>query len=396
MRLLKNPRLIAAVAIVVAILAVALWPSATDVDVATVVRGPMQVTIDEEGETRVRQRFVVSAPVMGRVERIELEPGDRVVRGKTVVARLTAAASPLIDPRSQSELNAAVAAAGAAVGQAQADRARAAAMLTRARSTLRRLETLLTAGAISGDELEAAQTQVKSAEEAARAAEFTVARADHELQLARARLRPSAPGGRPVEVVAPVDGVVLKRFRESASVVPVGEPLLEIGDPASLEIVSDLLSTDAVRVSPGDAVLVEQWGGSEPLNGRVRRVEPSGFMKVSALGVEEQRVNVIVDFADEAEGGRLGDGYRVEVRIVIWRDGSALKVPVGSLFRRGDGWAVFVVDRGRVRRQPVTLGERNDLEGQVLDGLTEGQTVVLHPPDTLADGVKVRVRVAPS
>ena len=396
MRLLKNPRLIAAVAVVAVILAVALWPSATDVDVAGVVRGPMQVTIDEEGETRVRERFVVSSPVMGRVERIELEPGDRVVRGKTVVARLTAAAAPLIDPRTQSELNAAVAAAGAAVGQAQAERARAATALTRARSSLRRLETLATAGAISGDELEAAQTTLKSGEEAVRAAEFTVARAEHELQLARARLSPSSPGGRTVAVVAPVDGVVLKRLRESASVVPVGEPLLEIGDPGSLEIVSDLLSTDAVRVSRGDAVLVEQWGGSEPLNGRVRRVEPSGFMKVSALGVEEQRVNVIVDFADEAEGGRLGDGYRVEVRIVIWRDDSALKVPVGSLFRRGDDWAVFVVDRGRVRRQLVTLGERNDREAQVLKGLAEGQTVVLHPPDTLAEEARVRGRTGPS
>lgn len=396
MRSLKNPRLIAAVAIVVAILAVAVWPSATDVEVSKVVRGPMQVTIDEEGETRVRERFVVSAPVMGRVERIELEPGDRVVRGKTVVARLTAAAAPLIDPRSQSELSASVAAAGAAVGQAQAERARAVTALTRARSTLRRLETLATAGAISGDELEAAQTQLKSAEEAVRAAEFTVARAEHELQLARARLSPSSPGGRTVEVVAPVDGVVLKRLRESASVVPVGEPLLEIGDPGSLEIVSDLLSTDAVRVSRGDAVLVEQWGGSELLNGRVRRVEPSGFMKVSALGVEEQRVNIVVDFADEAEVGRLGDGYRVEVRVVIWRHDSALKVAVGSLFRRGDDWAVFVVDRDRVRRQLVTLGERNDWEAEVLKGLAEGQTVVLHPPDTLAEDARVRVRTGPS
>jgi HlyD family secretion protein len=352
----------------------------------------MEVTIDEEGETRVRERFVVSAPVMGRVERIELEPGDPVVRGKTVVARLTPAAAPLIDPRTQGELTAAADASRAAVGQARAERARAVAALARAQSTLRRLETLLKAGAISGDELEAAQTTFKTADEAVRASEYTVARAEHELQLALARLKPSSAGGRTVDIVAPVDGVVLKRLRESASVVPIGAPLLEIGDAGSLEIVSDLLSTDAVRVSPGDAVSIEQWGGNEPLEGRVRRVEPSGFMKVSALGVEEQRVNVIIDFADEVESVRIGDGYRVEVRIEIWRDAAALKVPVGSLFRRGEDWATFLVDHNRARLQPVHLGQRNDREGQVLKGLSEGQTVVLFPPDTLSDGARVALR----
>jgi HlyD family secretion protein len=389
---LKNARFLAVAGIVAVILAVALWPSATDVDVAPVERGPMQVTIDEEGETRVRERFVVSAPVMGRIERIELEPGDPVVRGKTVVARLTPAAAPLIDPRSQAELTAAVEAARAAVGQAQAERDRATAARQRAQSTARRLETLLKSGAISGDELEAAQTTLKTADEAVRAADFSVARAEHELQLARARLRPSTAGGGTVTLIAPVNGVVLKRLRESASVVPVGEPLLEIGDPASLEIVSDLLSTDAVRVSPGDAVLIEQWGGSRPLHGRVRRIEPSGFMKVSALGVEEQRVNVIVDFADDRESANLGDGYRVEVRVVVWRDESVLKAPVGSLFRRGEGWAAFVVENDRVRQQAIQLGQRNDREAQVLQGLSEGQRLVVHPPDTLTDGARVRLR----
>jgi HlyD family secretion protein len=392
MRIAKNLRLLAAVAVVAVMFAVALWPRAMEIDAAKVERGPMQVTIDEEGETRVRERFVVSAPVMGRVERIELEPGDSVVRGKTVVARLTPAAAPLIDPRTQAELTAAADAARAALGQARAERARAVAELARAQSTLRRGETLLKGGAISGDELEAAQTEFKTAEEAVRASEFTVARTEFELQRAQARLKPSSPGGRNVDVIAPVDGVVLKRLRESASVVPVGEPLLEIGDPRSLEVVSDLLSTDAVRVSPGDLVSIEQWGGNHPLEGRVRRVEPSGFMKVSALGVEEQRVNVIVDFADEGESARIGDGYRVEVRIVIWRDPAALKVPVGSLFRRGEEWAAFLVDHGRTRMQSVQIGQRNDREAQVLKGLSEGQAVVLFPPDTLTDGARVALR----
>ena len=392
MRIPKSPRLLGIVAIVVAILAVALWPSAIEIDVATVERGAMQVTIDEEGETRVRERFVVSAPVMGRVERIELEPGDPVVRGKTVVARLMPAPAPLIDVRTQAELAAAVEAARAAVGQSQAELQRATAMRTRAQSTVARLQSLLKSGAISGDELEAAQTTLRSAEEAVHAAEFAVARVEHELQLARARLKPSGAGGGLVTVVAPVDGVVLKRLRESATVVPIGEPLLEIGDPASLEIVSDLLSTDAVRVSRGAPVIIDQWGGSGPLEGLVRRVEPSGFLKVSALGVEEQRVNVVIDFAGETGPGNLGDGFRVEVRIVTWQEAAVLKAPVGALFRRGEEWAVFLVDGGRARLRPLQVGQRNDREGQILNGLSEGQTVVVHPPDTLTDGARVRVR----
>jgi HlyD family secretion protein len=392
MRLLKNARLVGAVLVVAVILAVALWPSAIEVDAARVSRGPMEMTIDEEGETRVRERFMVSAPVTGRVLRIELEPGDPVVRGKTVVARLTPAAAPLIDPRTQAELSAAVEAARSAVGQAQAERERSGTALKRAQSTERRLESLAQAGAISGDELEAAQVAVKNAAEAQRAAEFGLARAEHELQLARARLRPSSAGGPTVDVLAPVDGVVLRRLRESASVVPVGDPLLEIGDPGRLEIVADLLSTDAVRVSAGDRVRIEQWGGNHPLHGRVRRVEPAGFMKVSALGVEEQRVNVIVDFDDQGEGGQLGDGYRVEVRVIIWQSDSTLRVPVGALFRQGVAWAAFVIENGRARLQTVKIGERNDRDGQVLSGLSEGQTLVVHPPDTLTDGARVTVR----
>jgi HlyD family secretion protein len=394
MRLLKNPRLIASVLVVAGILAVALWPKAIEVDVVRVERGPMRVTIDEEGETRVRERFVVSAPVSGRLERIELEPGDAVVRGKTVVARLIPAAPPLLDPRASAELSARAEAARAAVGQAQADRERAAAAVTRAQSSLRRQQQLTEAGAISRDELEVAQTTLRTVEEALRAAEFAVARAERELQAARSRLAPSAAGGRPVDVIAPVSGVVLKRQRESEMVVPVGEPLLEIGDPANLEIVADLLSTDAVRVPPGAPVLIEQWGGNHPLNARVRRIEPSGFRKISALGVEEQRVNVIIDLVDGAAARQLGDGYRVEVRVVIWRDDAALRAPIGALFRRGDQWAAFVVDKDVARLQTVQLGQRNDTEGQITGGLAEGQTVVLHPPDTLQDGIRVKIRAS--
>jgi HlyD family secretion protein len=389
----KHLRLILSVLVVAAIAAVAMWPGSMEVDVATVVRGPMQVTIDEEGETRVRDRFVVSAPVAGRLQRIELEPGDAVVRGQTTVARLTPAESPLIDPRTRSELTAAAEAARAAVGQARAERERAAAALDRARTSLRRQEALAEAGAIARDTLDAAQTSVRTAEEATRAAEFTVTRAEYELQLARARLQAPAAGGNTVPVVAPVDGVVLRRLRESESIVPAGEPLLEIGDPARIEVVSDLLSTDAVQVAPGARVIVEQWGGEHPLTGAVRRVEPSGFMKVSALGVEEQRVNVLIDLPElPAEARQLGDGYRVEIRVVIWQADDVVKVPVGALFRRGDDWAVFVVENDVALLRMVEVGRRNDTEAQIVSGVPQGQLIVLHPPDTLEDGTRVVVR----
>ena len=392
MRLFKNKKLIAAVLIVAGIVGVALWPESMEVSVVHAERGPMQVTVDEDGETRVRDRFLITAPVSGRVQRIEIEPGDMVVRGRTVVARITPAESPLLDPRTRSELQASIEAATAAVGQAKAERQRAATALERARTTLRRQQELMKAGAIAADALDAAETTVATSEDAVRAAEFTERRAESELQLARARLSAPSTSGRSVDVLSPIDGTVLKRLRESEGTVPVGEPLLEIGEPGRMEIVADLLSTDAVRVSPGAEVLIEQWGGGHTLHGRVRRVEPSGFMKVSALGVEEQRVNVVIDFMNLAEASRLGDGYRVEVRIVLWKENDVIKVPVGALFRQGDGWAVFVVAEGRVRRQIVQLGQRNENEGQITSGLDAGATIVLHRPDTLMDGARVTVR----
>jgi HlyD family secretion protein len=390
MPLKRHARLAAVVLVVAAILAAALWPEATEVDLTRVDRGPMQVTIDEDGETRVRERFVVSAPVAGRLLRIELEPGDSVVRGTTVVARLVPGEAPLLDARTRTELAAAIEAARAGVAQAQAERDRAAATLDLARSSLQRQERLGEVGVVSRDDLESARTALKTAEGSLRAAESGVARAEYELQLARARLQAPPSSGRTVDVVAPVDGVVLKRLHESEVTVPAGEPLLEIGDPRQLEVVADLLSTDAVQVSAGDPVRIEQWGGGHPLEARVRRIEPSGFMKVSALGVEEQRVNVVIDFEEPALAARaLGDGYRVEVRVVIWQEEDVLKVPVGGLFRRGEAWAVFVVENGRARLQLVELGQRNNEEGQILGGLDAGQAIVLHPPDTLADGAEV-------
>lgn len=389
----KYARWTASILVVGAIAATALWPERLAVDVALASRGPMEVTLDEDGDTRVRDRFVVSAPVAGRLQRIELEPGDAVVKGHTVVARLMPAPPALLDPRARAELTAAMAAASAGADQARAERDRAATMLERARATLRRHRSLNEAGAVSRDDLEAAEAAVGTAEDSVRAATMAVARADQETRLARSRLQTPAAGGRIVDVVAPLDGVVLRRLRESEAVVPAGEGLVELGDPQQLEVVADLLSTDAVQVKHGHPVRIEQWGGGHPLPGVVRRVEPAGFIKVSALGVEERRVNVVIDLADPGTAARsLGDGYRVEVRIVVWEAADVLKVPIGALFRRGDDWAVFIVTDGRAVRRTVTVGHRNSEEAEVVDGLEAGDTVVLHPPDTLADGDLVEAR----
>lgn len=384
--------------LVTALLVVALWPRATEVEVAAVVSGPLLVTVDDEGETRIRHRFVVSAPVGGRVERIELEPGDPVERGRTIVARVRPETPALLDARARSEAEAALAAARAALGRARADEQRAKTALSLARTELQRARALVGAAALSRQELDTREAAATSAEEMMRAATFAVATADADVARAAARLRPpSAAGMATVAIEAPVDGVVLRRFRESESIVPAGEPLVEIGDPRNLEIVSDLLSTDAVRVERGARALVVDWGGTTGLEARVRRVEPSGFTKVSALGVEEQRVNVVMDFVDAAGAwSRLGDQYRVEVRIVLWESPRVLKAPTSALFRNGDDWAVFVVEGGRARRVPVEVGHRTPLEAEVLEGLAEGATVIVHPDDTLEDGARVTIRESPS
>lgn len=377
--------------------AIALWPSPVPVDVMPSSRGPLAVTVDDEGETRVRHRYVVSAPLTGRVLRSELEAGDPVVRGRTVVARVRAEAPALMDARSRAEAESAVAVARAALGRTEADLRRATAAAGLARAELRRQRDLAAAQLTTQQAVDAAETNAHAADESVRAAEFAVAGARSQFDQASARLM--APtleaSGRVLTLTAPADGVVLKRLRESESVVAAGEPLLEIGNPAAdLEIVSDLLSTDAVRVKPGAKVRIEQWGGDRVLTATVRRVEPSGFTKISALGVEEQRVNVLMGFDDAAGAWQaLGDGYRVEVRIVIWEAASVVKVPTSALVRQGDQWAVFVVDGGRVRRVVVAVGQRNADEAEIQSGLEAGVPVIVHPSDRVVDGAPVEVRV---
>ena len=397
LRHLRNRKVLAIIGFVGFLLLLALWPQSVPVDLAVVERGGLLVTVEEEGETRVRDRFLISAPVAGQVLRIALEPGDRVRADETLLATFLPAAPNPLDARSRAEAEAAVAAAHAALGGARAEEKRAEAALSLARSELSRNQELFEQRIVSQQAKDAAETEARAAQEALHAAEFATTSSKHQLEMAEARLLQASggSGGRPIEIHSPIDGVVFKRYRWSKAVVPAGEPLLELGDPHQLEIVSDLLSTDAVRAHPGDTVLIEQWGGDETLKGRVRLVEPSGFMKISALGVEEQRVNVIVDFEDPAEAWeKLGDGYRVEVRVVIWEGQDIVKVPTNTLFRKGDDWAVFTVDSGRARLVAIEIGRRNGLEAEVLSGLEAGQEVIVHPSDRLEDGARIEPRAS--
>jgi HlyD family secretion protein len=354
----------------------------------------LRVTIDEEGETRVRDRFVVSAPVSGRVLRINLEPGDQVMTGKTIVATFQPGLPVLLDARTRAEAEGRVNVARAGLDQARTAMNKAQAERNYAESNLKRQRELDESGLVSVEKLEAAEAEARARADALRLAESGVRTAQRELEVAQAALVPagSSSTSPPIVIRAPVTGVVLKRLRESEAVVPAGEPLLEIGDPGNLEIVSDLLSTDAVKISVGNPVLIDGWGG-DTLEGRVRRIEPSGFTKVSALGVEEQRVNVIVDFdKPTVTGNGLGDGYRVEVRIVISAAENVLKVPISALFRVGDEWALYEVEDGRAVRRTVTIGQRNNLEAEVLSGIQDGKTIVVHPSDAIAAGVRVSPR----
>jgi HlyD family secretion protein len=377
-----------------ALVAVALWPTAITVDVTTVTRGPLTVTLDEDGDTRVHHRFVVSAPLAGRVERIDLDPGDAVAQGAPI-ARLHAEPAQFLDARSRAEAAAAVEAARGLVGRARAEEQRARAALALAAADLAREEALDASGLTTRQNLDARRSASATAREALNAADFAVAAATADLERARARLLPAAldGGGRTLTVTAPVDGVVLRRFLDSESVVAAGAKLVELGDPSHVEVVADLLSSDAVRVRPGMRVALSEWGGERALGGVVERVEPSGFTKVSALGVEEQRVNVIIDVDDDrAAWTAMGDGFRVEVAITLWHADDVVTVPTGALFRAGTEWAVFVVTNGRARRTPLTLGHRTPLAAEVTAGLDAGARVVVHPPDTLADGDRVTPR----
>lgn len=377
----------------------AFWPQPVQIDIAQVSEGAMVVTLDDEGETRIRDVFVVSTPVTGRVRRIEAEVGDVVTARETIIAQIEPIDPEFLDPRSEAEARADVQAAEAALAVAKAQLTEARAEQEFAQSELDRAQRLIISGTISERSLDEAERAFKT-----KAAAVDTSRASYRMRefgLARAMARLLSPvetqaGHGECECVpvrTPVTGQILRLLHESEGVVTAGQPLVEIGDPHDLEIVVDYLSTDAVKIRPGQHVVIDKWGGPGTLSGRVRKVEPFGVTKVSALGIEEQRVNVIIDITDPAERWqRLGHGYRAETRIILWRSNDVLKLPLTSLFRDGDRWAVYVDDRGRAKKQIVQIGHRSGFEAQILEGLSAGDRVVMHPSDQVADGVSIEAR----
>lgn len=375
------------------------WPGPIPADLAVVAKGLMEVTVEDEGKTRVRHIFTVSAPLSGKVLRTPRHVGDQVVKDETIVAVMQPTTPSFHDARTHEELQAALAAAEAAVTLAEAEVRRIEAALTFSRTELSRAEALVRTNAVSLRVLDKARLELQTSEAALASAKAQLEVRRNERASVAARLvSPTNSGGQLshnsccIQIHAPVTGRVLKINQESEAVVPAGAPLIEIGDPKDLEIVADLLSTEAVRIKTGAEVKIDGWGGA-PINARVVRVDPAGFTKVSALGIEEQRVRTTIDFVDTPETwSQLGHDYRVIVHVTVWKADSALTVPVGALFRKDEDWAVFVVRNGRARVTPVKIGARNNRIAEAHFGLSEGDRVVLHPSDRVKDGSAVAQR----
>jgi HlyD family secretion protein len=389
-------RRIAGIAILMAVLtaaAWALWPRPVAVETAILAPQTLKVVVEDEGKSRIRDVFTVSAPIPGQMMRVDLMSGDAVEADKTIVATLRPVTPTLLDSRALRIAEAAVAAAQAGVDLSLAQLRQAEAQLSFMRSEMQRAETLAERGTISPRSLEKARLDVDTAQaavESARAAQMVRRR---ELESAEAALsqglRPQGDGQCCVEVRAPVSGRVLRVLTESEQVVPAGTPLVEIGDPDDLEIVADILSRDAVRIAPGAGAEILGWGG-DPRPAHVVRIDPSAETKVSALGIEEQRVNVVLGLDGPHQAWeRLGHGFRVVVRIDLWQGEDILAVPIAALFRQGDRWAVFVAEGGRARLRPIAIGERNDSFAEVREGLAAGDAVILHPSDRIEEGVAI-------
>jgi HlyD family secretion protein len=395
---------LAAAALAAAALAAAFWPQPVLVDLGEVTRGPLQVTIDEEGRTRVAEPYVVSTPVAGRLLRVEVEPGARVAKGETVVAHMRPTNPAALDVRTREQAEAAVQAAEAALRVARADRNAAIARRDLAQAELDRIERLAAREIASSAALDRGRQEARVTAAAVETAEAAIAMREAELANARAQLigfedlglaaalDATAPDDIPVR--APADGRILRVFQESETTLPAGAPIVEIGDiEGGLEVVVELLSSDAVQVAPGDPVIIEDWGGPAALSGEVTRIDPVAETKVSALGVEEQRVPVTVALAcPPEERCGLGHGYRVEVRIVVWHRDDAVRVPASALFRQGEGWAVFAGEAGRATLRPVDIGRSNGMETEVLNGLQAGDAVVLYPSAAVEDGTAILER----
>lgn len=397
---MKWKKRLAGILVAVALVAAAIWffrPSPVGVDLAAVARSAMAVTVDDEARTRIRQVYTVSAPLAGKVLRIPLQAGDQVTADETVVAVMQPSTPAFHDARTHEELRAALAAADAAVTLAEAELRRIEAALGFARNELKRAQPLAEKGTISEAALDRAALAVDTNEAARASARAQLQVRRNERASVAARVGNSSRVGASdsdccIRMQAPVTGQILKLVQQSEAVVSAGAPLVEIGDPLDLEIVADLLSSDAVRIRPNASVHIDGWGGS-PIQGRVKRIEPAGFLKVSALGIEEQRVRTIIDFVDPPEARKpLGHDYRVIVHVETWKSDNVVTVPVSALFRIGDNWAVFTEKDGRARTTQVKIGQRNSRVAEVLSGLSEGDRFVLHPSDRVADRTRIAQR----
>lgn len=385
-------------ATIVGLVVYALWPEAVPADFGRVTRGPLDVVVEEEGKTRIRERYVVSAPLSGRMQRITLKAGDPVYAGQTLLTTIEPGDPALLDARSLAEAEARVKAASATLEQSGPNLEQARVALEFAQSQLKRIRQQIERKVSTQEDLERVEMLVRTRSEELRAAQFAQQIAQFELELARAALPKDGQGNSiasewKIDIRSPINGRVLRVLHESAGIVSPATELLELGDPADLEIEVDVLSSDAVRIQPGARAQLVHWGRDEPLAARVRLVEPAAFTKISALGVEEQRVNVIIDFAEpDARRQPLGDAYRVEARIVVWHGDSVLKVPGSALFRHEEQWSVFEVVDGVAHLVRVEIGHRNDVEAEILSGLKENATVILHPSDKITNGTPVEAR----
>ncbi len=406
LRWMKRVSLWGVAAAVVAGIGYGLLPKPVPADLEHISRGELRMTVNEDGKTRIKDRYLVSSPLSGQLLRVELEPGDSVIAMKTVVAQLQPDVPTNLDARTLAQAEAKFKMSDLTLQKASLTEQTAQKAMINAEKHLARIQKLRNNKAATEEDLEAAELEDSRRREEYNASKLAVDIARFEMEwsrLAMWQVQPpkgksdTSPGnpeaGQNYEIFAPISGKVLRKLKESATPITAGTAIVEVGDPQRLEMEIDVLSSDAVQIPPQAKVIVKEWGGEQPLHGIVRVVEPAAFTKISALGVEEQRVYVIVDLIDPPEKrSTLGDAYRVEAEIILWENDNVLKIPTSALFRKGSQWATFKVVDGRARQQPVEIGHRNGLEAEVLKGLSEQDTVIVHPSDRIADGVQVSVR----
>ena len=371
--------------VLIAMIAMLSAPNPVNVTTAKVKRGKMTVGLDAQGEIRLHDKYTMSAPITGRLERVVLHEGDAIAAGQ-IIGKIF---PPSLDPRQRESLNAQERMSEAMVSEAEARLEQVKAAAEQAKRQRERAETLSKASAISPEALENAQQAERTANEELRAAQFRIQSAQYQLQSARAARREySSSEAGAVTLKAPISGKVLRIYEKSERTVMAGAPMLDIGDPALTEVLIDVLSIDAVKIQSGYPVMIQGWGGDRVLKGRVRYVEPSAYTKISALGIEEKRVNVIAELLDRES--TLGDGYRVQTNIVLWEGDNVVSIPSSALFRSGNDWAVFVIRNGEAKLQKIQVGHRTGFDVEVLSGLKPEEEVILHPSNQVVDGAKVK------